>query len=536
LTAVVWLLPPAVLPAPSRSGPEGPPSPYGLSPRVGGQPAPTAPGLAAAQNRALLDGPFPRTGESRGVSDGTLVMDPEQSTRALAVARIRASGSLLVRIPVDWRDVVSANPPPSFDPADPGDAAYHFGLIDTAVREAVAGGLTPVLVVSHAPAFAEAPGRWPYAYPGSWDPSPAALGSFAAALARRYDGSFADPTAPGRSLPRVGYLQAWNEPNLARYLEPQWVAGNGRWEAFSPLIYRRLLDAFYAGVKSVSPADVVITAGVAPDGDPEGEGRMAPVRFLRALLCLRPRRGSRSALVREPCPEPAHFDALAFHPLSVASPDAPAGSSLDVSIADAGKVTALLAAARRLHTALPVGPKALWVTELNWESFPEAPDGVPPALQAAWISRALHRLWVAGVSVVMWSFLVDPDRDVLAQTPTGGTFAYPRPAGLYAAGPDGNPLAATPKPFLTGFSFPFDPLRVDRSSIRLWALAAGAGEAITLERRSADGQWRSIEHLRAGRSGVLNVLLRLRGRATLRLRSQSATSAAAGVGSRRSRL
>jgi hypothetical protein len=257
---------------------------------------------------------------------------------------------------------------------------------------------------------------------------------------------------------------------------------------------------------------------------------MAPVRFLRALLCLKPQHGRPGALVREPCPEPARFDALDFHPLSIANPDTPARSSLDVSIADAAKVTGLLAAARRLHTVLPAGPKALWVSELNWESFPAAADGVPPALQAAWISRALHRLWVAGVSVVMWSFLVDPDHGALAQTPTGGTFSYPRPAGLYSAGAGGNPENATPKPFLTGFSFPFDPLRLNRREVRLWALGEDPREPLSLQRLVRGGAWRTIARLRADAAGVLNVLLALRGGATLRLQGEGLTSAPATIG------
>jgi hypothetical protein len=441
-----------------------------------------------------------------------------------------------VRIPVDWRDVVSAQPPAGFDPGDPASPAYDFDALDATVINAVAAGLRPVLVVSHAPAFAEAPDRWPYAYPGSWDPSPAALEGFASALARRYGGSFADPGAPGGVLPAVHDFQAWNEPNLARYLEPQWVARNGRWQAFSPLIYRGLLNAFYAGIKSVAAGDRVITAGVAPDGDPEGVGRMAPLRFLRALLCLRPVPGRAQTLVREPCPGRAHFDVLAFHPLSVSSPDAPARSSLDVAIADAGKVTGLLAAARRLGTALPGGAKPVWVTELNWESAPAAAHGVPPELQAAWISRALHRLWLAGVRTVIWQFLIDPFPGVTARAPDGATFEYPRPAGLYSAGPAGDPEGATPKPFLTGFSFPFDPLRLSRTVLRLWALGDTPGERLTLQRRPGDGVWRTIAHLRAGPEGVLNVLFPLRGPVTLRLLAAGRVSAPATVGGRRSLL
>ncbi len=213
-------------------------------------------------------------------------MSPDAAVREQALTRIRAAGASVVRIPVEWRYIVSGDPPAGFDAADPASPAYDFTTVDSAVRDAVATGLAPLLVVTSAPDFAEAPHRWPYAYPGTWAPNPAAFGEFATAVARRYDGSFPDPLELGRALPRVRLLEAWNEPNLARYLEPQWVAEGGHWRAFSPLLYRQLLNAFYAAVKAVEPSDTVIATGVAPNGEPAGVGRMTPVRFLREMLCL----------------------------------------------------------------------------------------------------------------------------------------------------------------------------------------------------------------------------------------------------------
>ncbi len=387
-----WLQPPPVLPRPAANGAEGPPRPYGAEPPPGHTPPFTGSGLVQAQNHALLYGPFPKGGLTRGVSDSTLLMSSDAQVRELALKRIRATGASVVRIPVEWRYTVSPDPPAGFDASDPASPAYDFTAVDAAVRDTVAAGLTPLLVVTRAPAFAEAPHRWPYAYPGSWAPDPAAFGAFATAVASRYGGSFPDPLVPGRALPRVRLFEAWNEPNLARYLEPQWVVEGGRWVAFSPLLYRQLLNAFYAAVKAVAPGDVVLTAGIAPNGEPAGVGRMTPLRFLDGLLCLEGGAGAA-------CPDPPHFDVLAFHPLSFEGPDVPAHSSQDVAISDIAKVTDLLDRAERLHTALPRGRKPVWVTELNWESAPQSPHGVPGRLQALWISRALHRLWVAGVGV-----------------------------------------------------------------------------------------------------------------------------------------
>jgi hypothetical protein len=531
LTAAAWLQPPAVLPIPSANGPEGPPRPYGAAPPPGVSPPPTSPRIAQAQNHALLYGPFPRGGLTRGISDATLTMSPDAAVREQALARIGATGASVVRIPVEWRYIVNAHPPAGFDAADPASPAYNFTTVDAAVRDTVAAGLTPLLVVTSAPDFAQAPHRWPYAYPGTWDPNPVAFGEFAIAVARRYDGSFPDPLQPGRALPRVRLLEAWNEPNLARYLEPQWVAEGGHWRAFSPLLYRHLLNAFYVAVKAVEPGDTVIATGVAPNGEPAGVGRMTPVRFLRGMLCLEG--GERAA-----CHDPPHFDVLAFHPLSFESPDRPAASSQDVAIADIAKVTNLLARAERTGTALPRTHKPVWVTELNWESAPQSAHGVPGRLQALWISRALHRLWVAGVSMAEWQFLVDPYPGVPLATSTGGVVYVPRPAGLYSAGVvDGRsePAAARPKPFLRGFTFPSDPLRVDRGHVRVWALLMHRGQRVLLQRHVRGG-WRTIAHLRAGSSGVLNALVPLRGAITLRVASGRLISASELVPRVRSRL
>jgi hypothetical protein len=530
--ATVWLQPPPVLPIPSRSGAEGPPRPYGLEPSPGVEPAPTRPGLTRAQNHALLFGPFPHSGLVRGVSDGIPLLSEAAPVRELELTRIRDVGAATVRIPVSWREFVAADPPQGFDARDPSSPGYRFARLDAAVESAAAVGLRPLLVISHAPAFAEAPDRWPFAYPGSWDPSPVALEEFAAALTLRYSGSFPDPRSPGRVLPRVMSFQAWNEPNLARYLEPQWVVQDGHWSAFSPLLYRELLNAFYTGVKSVEPTDVVVAAGVAPNGEPAGVGRIAPVSFLREVLCLGP--GGRPG--KTSCSEPPHFDVLAFHPLSIGDPDLPAASSLDVSISDAAKVTGLLRQAERRHTSLPVGAKPVWVTELNWESAPPASHGVPDPLQAEWISRGLHRLWITGVGLVDWQFLIDPYPAVRGGTATGGIVEYQRPAGLYSAGAGGDQRRARPKQFLLGFTFPFDPLRVDRKHVRIWALLMRPEQPVLLQRQTRVGHWRTIGRLHANRTGVLNTLILLAGAARLRLASGSFSSAPALVLRHRSLL
>jgi hypothetical protein len=207
-----------------------------------------------------------------------------------------------------------------------------------------------------------------------------------------------------------------------------------------------------------------------------------------------------------------------------------------VSISDDVKVTELLRRAERARTALPAGAKRVWVTELDWESAPQSPQGVPPRFQAAWVSRALHRLWVAGVSLVSWEYLVDPFPGVSLNKPTGGLVEVPRPAGLYAAGVGGQFASAAPKPFLRGFELPFDPLRVNAREVRVWALLTSPGQPALLQRQTRTGGWRTIGHLRANASAVINALIDMRGASRLRLQSGGLISAVSALTATRSRL
>lgn len=301
--------------------------------------AAAAPVTAAAAQKARAPQGF-----DRGLSDGRLFMNPDQQLREAALRQAAAAGATVVRLPVSWHALVRG-PVQWTAPAarDPANRAYSVAFIDHAVRSAVDAGLNPLLMLFRAPSSALADPVWPFASLGSWAPQPVAIEAFATALARRYDGSFPDPTRPGRALPRVRLWQGWNEPNLADYLEPQWVAHGALWAPFSPTWYRRMLNAFGAGVKNVHPDNVVAAAGIAPSGNPiDGEGRMTPLRFLHAFLCLRPP----PSLRPDPaCPDPPRFDVLAFHPLSTGDPDRPARSRMDVAIADLHKVTRPLRAA-----------------------------------------------------------------------------------------------------------------------------------------------------------------------------------------------
>jgi hypothetical protein len=504
-------------PRPSQAPPLtpfSPPQPRGVAPPLG--PLPTT--TSAPGSQPLSSYPLPRHGLLRGISDGhTFILDniPALSSAAMGVAA--ADGVRSVRIPVVWRSIEHSGPPA--DRTDPADPAYDFRFLDVAVRAARRAGLDPLLVPINAPDRGEAPGRWRYAPPGTWAPIPQALGAFATALARRYSGTFADPLLPGEVLPAVHRWQAWNEPNLPVFLQPQWVVAHGRWVAYAPLRYRAMLNAFTAGIRVAQPAAVVASAGTAPLGEQrDGEGRMAPVRFWRSLLCLPSKPGAGAPS----CPDPAHFDAFAVHPISIRDPGRPARQRLDVAISDLGKVLTLLHEAQRARRVVPSRGQSLWITELNWDSKPPNPNGGDARQVAHWVSEGLYRLWRMGATLVDWQFLRDPLPGVA------------HPAGLYriSARLPRRIELDRPKPALRSYRLPFVAERVSARRVRVWALLAPAVTSAVVERRGATG-WAPITTLRSRTGGFVLDTIALRRAGRLRVRIPNGwASAAWHVGSR----
>lgn len=408
--------------------------------------------------------------------------------------RAAAAGSDVVRLDIGWVAPQTPAPPANFNPVDPADPNYDFTTADAAVKEATADGLRVILNFTGAPQWAEGPNVPPDATPGTWRPRPQAIEDYAIALATRYSGHFPDPTDPFRMLPKAWAFQLWNEPNLPTYLAPQWVGQT----AESPIIYRQMLNAFYAGVKSVDPSALVVTAGTGPFGDPgPGGQRIMPALFWRDLLCLR-QVGSR--LVGTGCKDPAHFDVLAHHPYSVGAPDTPALNPDDVSMPDMGKLTVLLRAAERTGGALPHIHHQLWVTETGYNTAPPNPGGVPLGEDASWLEQALELLWSQGVSLVTWDTIVDS-----APIPS---YSLTTQSGVYF-------LDGQAKPALIAFRFPLVAWRSGTGEVEVWGRAPAAGRLV-LEAR--DGStWKALRALPVDTHATFVTQVLDRGPVTLRV-------------------
>lgn len=437
-----------------------------------------------------------------GVVDDPLFVQSSPGVQASWLARAEGLGSRWVRIGVVWSAVAPYTRPRGFRADDPSSRAYNWSQLDQAVRAAVAHGQTPLLNVHQAPNWAEGPSPPSWAGTGAWEPSPSALGEFARALALRYSGRYPDPLARGRALPRVRYLQAWNEPNLLNYLAPQWVQdAHGHIAAWSPGRYRAMLNAFYGAVKRVAPGDVVFAAGTAPFGDAPGRDRMAPKTFLEGLFCLD------GALRRTGCPGGvAHLDGLDHHVYS--PPWEGALLPNDIGIPDLGRIWSVLNAARRQRTVAPNGPKQLWITEVG------TGGGTSPAVEAQYLALDLYAFWSQHVSNVFWFSIQDPG------AAAGAFFAY---GGLY----DG---AGAPKPAAAAYRFPFVAVSAGANRVALWGKAPHGG--VVIVQRLAGGRWRFAARLRAGSGGVFFGHVAARGRPQYRALLGGAVSPPWTVGTR----
>ena len=416
-----------------------------------------------------------------GFLDGSVSFDADPALRGQWLDRMVAVRADRIRIPISWRFIATRAPQAGEDAADPAWPGYRWGPLDTAVAQATARGLTPIVLITGAPDWAEGPNRPPTAPPGSWRPDPAALGAFARAAALRYPG--------------VRYWQAWNEPNLNIYLTPQWLAG----KPASPSHYRLMLNAFYDAVKAVNPANRVITAGTAPFGDPGTSGkRMRPARFDRELFCVS----------GAGCATPARFDVLSHHPYSVGGPTRKALNADDVSVPDLDKLVRPLRQAERTGRVGGARHHAVWVTELSWDSSPPDPLGVPAQKQARWLEESLYVLWRGGVDTVIWFLARDQE-----PTPSyGDTYQ----SGVFLR--DG-----TPKPSATAFAFPFVVEPVAGGKVRLWGRAPAA-DRVVVERRT-NGRWVSVASFQATAPGrVFTTTVRRRAGARFRARAGVMTS------------
>ncbi len=452
--------------------------------------APAGQAKRSAGQRAGGATTFVKRGKrSRGLTTGFL--DPlfksaDPTVRATWLDAAVQDGAGIVRINVAWSSVVGSTPPAR--PTDPADPDYSFSSLDQEVRDARARGLDVLLTVLSAPKWATGKHRPEGVPPGSWKPDPRALGQFAQALARRYSGSFG-------GLPRIRYFEVWNEPNLTLYLAPQWRGKKRK----SPQLYRRMLNAFYAGVNKAQPHAKVIGGAVSPFGDPRknplnpARPRIRPLIFLRDLFCL-----NRRMKPAKGCRGKPHLDVLSQHPInSVNPPHYHAISPNDIQVADFHRVRRVLHAAERANHVRPRRHHALWATELFWWTDPPTAGKVPVQKHAKWLEESLYLLWKQGASAAVNLEVRDP-QSPRSGNPATGVFFY-----------DG-----TKKPAYQTFRFPFVTHRQSKRGVGVWGKAPLSG-TLEIQKHGGNG-WKTVKTLEVRAGAVFTSSIKLGRSAELR--------------------
>jgi hypothetical protein len=442
-------------------------------------------GTASARAGKAHSAYAPPTSLTLGFNDDEVdrLSDPAEITTVMD--RAHADGASVWRFQLAWAAVAPTKPPSLAEAANPDWSGYDWASTDATVEEIAAAGMTPLIALQDAPVWAEGPNRPPtsLAPAGTWEPSASWFGAFATALAKRYSGTFI-PAGSSQTLPAVRDWEAWNEPNLAVFLTPQWTASK---RPMSPGIYRTLLNAFYKGVKSVAAKDLVAGGTTAPFGDPPGGQRMPPVTFWRSLLCISA--GARPHSTH--CHERVYMSAISHHPYPLGPPTTHAVDPGDISVPDLGRITTLIPIAERAGTLLPRGPKPLWITEFSWDSNPPNPSGLSPALQAEYLEGAFYVLWKQGVSLITWWNIRDDHYSPGWVT----TLA----SGIYYDG--STPAEDTPKPSYTAYTFPFTAYAT-KGVAALWGMAPTAGP-VTIEVES-NGSWTKAITLQAGTNRIFS--------------------------------
>jgi hypothetical protein len=335
--------------------------------------------------------------------DDAILLNSGSEATQTGLDEMRGLGVTTVHSLVVWAQVAperqSLKRPSGFDPKDPEDYPLeNWRKYDNLVRQATARGMSVILTpTTPTPAWAGDCTTSDRRALCVNRPSAREFGFFAAALARRYSGSFPDPENPGRTLPRVSRWSFLNEPNLGAWLTPQYSRVKGRTVATGVKIARDLLTAGLSALRSGGHAsDALYIAETAPVGGTSGSlatRKNPPRTFLQGLFCLTSRGGrlidSRIGCFRKY----AQFKitGISHHPYTLgagAPPFARAGKN-DISIGFLSRLTSVLRQAAKQRRIPRAAANRIYLTEFGYQTNP--PDdnfGVSWARQAEYLNLA----------------------------------------------------------------------------------------------------------------------------------------------------
>jgi hypothetical protein len=372
------------------------------------------------------------------------LMNPD--LRAPALQEIGSFGVHSVRVILTWKSVApDANDAqrPDFEPTDPG--AYDWGEYEPLMAAIKARGWSVLMTISGpVPVWATQDKR-----DDKTRPSPSAFAAFATAVGRK----FGD---------QVDTWAIWNEPNQPQFLRPQYADGG---KAASPAIYRNLYLAGVRGLRKAGQGDDTILIG---ETSPRGNSHVvAPLRFLRGMLCLDAKYRKRPKCSALPA------DGYAHHAYTTRQgPFFTPPQKDDVTIGVLSRLTKALDRARSAGALTKRMP--IYLTEFGIQSTPDLQQGVSLKQQVQYRAISERIAW-NNPRVVAFSQYLLTDSEPTGKNQYGGF-----ESGLRFA--DGRA-----KPSLAGFRLPIAVKRTG-SRVSIWGLVRPAGGATTATITYADGR------------------------------------------------
>jgi hypothetical protein len=275
--------------------------------------------------------------------------------RAARVQSSAQTNSTIMRLLVQWNLVAKTRPTNATDPFDP---AYIFDDVDEAVRAAQVADQEVMLTVAGTPSWANG-GK-------NANVMPTNVGDFTAftrAIASRYSGRY-------MGYPFVRFWSIWNEPNLQRFLTPQFNAAG---KSVAPANYAKLAAAAYAGIKAGNPRAQIAVGETSARGTDKPAGLRpthSPGKFAELVAKANPR---------------LKFDAWAHHPY----PSVPSSPPSQIVKWPNVSLTSLPRFDESLKTWFRRKSVPIWVTEYGHQTKPPDALGVSYATQTAYIQQSI---------------------------------------------------------------------------------------------------------------------------------------------------
>ena len=299
--------------------------------------------------------------------DGVLVFGADYYNRDVAFRQARALGVTTLRINVQWFFTMPESQYRAT--TKPSAINYQWGVWDSAIARARQYGMQVQLALTgDPPAWACGNKEQPYDCDG-YKMDVGAFKSFAQSAAAHFRGA-------------VSRFSIWNEPNWYQHVTPF---------KQSPLLYRKLYQAGYKGVKRGNPKAKVLMGELAPLFRPGLS--MAPLEFIRKMVCVNKKLKRTRNADRKCGKKPLRLDGFAHHPYHFeVKPKTQPEFKDEVTIANVGDLSSMLNQLKKKGLLKKKGKIPVYLTEHGYmvTGNPDVPARrrIPESKRKRWIVQS----------------------------------------------------------------------------------------------------------------------------------------------------